>query len=207
MKQEGKNGRKKGVVHDSVALWALDCELWCLWANAGRSETELAPVLRYPWTKVLKPKVSLSKGRLCSKNSWWIWNLLMPHLGRTVIGLCISSTFLCLSSVPAERTAAVSAWHRDSLCAAGTLLLAFLVFFTFPCVLLRLGPIVIIYCKHFHFCVTHFCKIQAMTTVRCLNTVPRTAAELVSGQAALLLAVYAHLSAVFESEFRPKCGC
>lgn len=69
MKQEGKNGRKKGVVDGSVALWALDCELWCLWANSGRSETELPPVLRYPWTEVLKPKVSLSKGRLCSKNS------------------------------------------------------------------------------------------------------------------------------------------
>lgn len=37
---------KKGVVDDSVELWALDCELWCLWANSACSETELPPVLQ-----------------------------------------------------------------------------------------------------------------------------------------------------------------
>lgn len=47
-----------------------------------------------------------------------------------------------------------------------------------------------------------------MSTVWCLNKVPRMAAELlVSGQAALLLAVNAHLLTVFGSEFRLKCGC
>lgn len=46
MKQEGKNGMKKGVVDDSVELWALDCELWCLWANSACSETELPTVLQ-----------------------------------------------------------------------------------------------------------------------------------------------------------------
>lgn len=157
-----------------LLMTPLNCGLWTV--NSGASGQTLhavkqnfllscSPVLEHPWTKVLKPKVSLSKGRLCSKNSWWIWNLLMPHLGRTVIGLCISSTFLTLNSIPAERMAAVSAWHRDSLCVAGNLLLAFLVFYIFLCVL-SLGPIVIIYCEHFHFYVTHFCKIQA--NVHCM---------------------------------------
>lgn len=51
-------------------------------------------------------------------------------------------------------------------------------------------------------------KSRQMSTVWCLNKVPRTAAELlVSGQAALLLAVNAHSLTVFGSEFRLKCGC
>ena len=136
-----------------LLMTPLNCGLWTV--NSGASGQTLHAVKQNFLLSCGSVPRTLDGFGIC----WW------PHLGRTVIGLCISSTFLTLNSIPAERMAAVSAWHRDSLCVAGNLLLAFLVFYIFLCVL-SLGPIVIIYCEHFHFYVTHFCKIQA--NVHCM---------------------------------------